>query len=69
MLYDTIYHLCCFPFLGVLLADYLLKQLKKWAYKDERAFAKAGKEVKYEESCLCGSYSHNGRLSRKPIIQ
>jgi hypothetical protein len=38
-----------------LLSDYLLKQLQKWAYKDERAFAKAGKEVKYEESCLCGS--------------
>jgi tmRNA-binding protein len=55
--------------LGVLLAYYSWKQLKKGSIKIRNTFAEASKEVKYEESCLCGSYSHNGHLSHKPIAQ
>jgi hypothetical protein len=45
------------------------KQLEKRSIKVRNTFTEASKEVKYEESCLCGSYSHNGHLSHKPIVQ
>jgi hypothetical protein len=66
--YDIIF-LCYFPFLGVLLAYYSWKELKKGSINIRNRFTVASKEVKYEESCLRGSYSHNGHLSHKPIVQ
>jgi hypothetical protein len=68
MLFDILY-LCCFPLLGVLLAYKSWKQLEKRSIKVRNTFTEASKEVKYEESCLRGSYSHNGHLSHKSIVQ
>ena len=45
------------------------EKLEKGSIKITDIFAEASREVKYEESCLCGSCSCNGHLSHKPIIQ
>ena len=65
----NVLHLCYFPLLGVLLAYKSWKQLEKMSIKIRNTFAESSKEEKYEESCLRGSYSHNGHLSHKPIVQ
>jgi hypothetical protein len=49
--------------------DALLAHYKKCEYKEQRSICPSSKEIEYEESCLCGSYSYNGHLSRKPIIK
>jgi hypothetical protein len=48
---------------------YQWKKLEKGSTRNEKTFAEASKEVTYEESCLRDSYSHNGHLSHKPIVQ
>jgi hypothetical protein len=51
------------------LTYYQWKKLEKGSTRNKTAFAEASKEVTYEESCLRDSYSHNGHLSHKPIVQ